>query len=126
MAFQGNEARGMQIYLTQKKYSLTFCHSSGELLDLEGDQPGTYGTWIIKQQNGNDQPNVWVQEDWNFRFNIWLSDTFCSRSDWKSYWKRKVVSIEFTSQDDASVEFRMGMYYTRAREVTFLATRDST
>ena len=48
--------------------------------------------------------------DGELKFKRTMSSSYCTNSNWRSYWTRDVAKVVFDDNDKASVKFRNGMY----------------
>ena len=95
----GNYAGIVRIYFsTPIKYALEWCSSNNYFPVSLPAAPDK--TWTIEYNTAELRLALYcngVQA-----LNVLLSDSECTRSDWRTYWERKPTQIKFSSYDTAS------------------------
>ena len=116
--FQGKKAGALELHRNSREYLVISCKfTSSNERDSYAGSDGKNGIWTFVRKSG-DSPELTAYLESQEKFRIKMSDSYCTKSDWRNFWSLKAATLKFASNDKASTQFRKqlelnhGLYFT--------------
>ena len=93
--------------MNDNEFFLRECHNNGNDRGTFFGEVGKNGIWTIHRIPG-ENPELIAYFRGTMKFNVKFSDSLCTVSSWRNFWKREANSASFRPMDTASVRFRKG------------------
>ena len=95
----------MEIFRSSNEYYVQLCKDGGRKeRNRYSGANGKNKRWTVTRKSGEIAAYV----DGELKFKRTMSSSYCTNSDWRSYWTRNVAKVVFDDNDKASVQFRNG------------------